>query len=69
MQITNNSVYIWMVINHRDGSVIERITSVKGNFSTIFARAGTYEVMVQIWNIHSQKTLLLNATTTIIIKS
>ena len=68
MQTANNSVYTWMVINQSDGSVIERINNAKKSFSTIFTRAGTYEVMVQMWSLQSQ-TLLLNATTTIIIKS
>ena len=54
-----------MVINHNDESVVERITNTE-TFCTIFTRAGTYEVMVQIWNIQNQ-TLLLNTTTTIII--
>ena len=66
MQIPNNSLYTWMVINHSDGGVIKSITSFERRFIIFFARAGTYKVIVQLWNSQSH-TLLLNATTTIII--
>ena len=66
MQIPNNSLYTWMVINHSDGGVIESITRSERRFFIVFARAGTYKVMVQVWNSQSH-TLLLNATTAIVI--
>lgn len=65
-QIPNNTVYRWMVINHSDGTVMESITSTERSFCTIFARTGSYEIMVQAWSIQNQ-ALLLNATSTIII--
>ena len=70
-QIPNNTFYLWMVINRNDGIVIESLNSSTDSeiiFSRIFTSAGTYEITVQGWNYQSQ-TLLLNATTVIIIAS